>query len=190
MKKLFLILAFLITPVFAQPVSEIAKQIPDFASISCKFRQEKEFSGMVVKSSGDFVYKKNKGVTFYTTYPIKSTASYTTKEYRHINNVINAISNKNYSKLEKDFGFDFVKNSDNNSFVIVTEKGVVDRLERDYPEKEFIPIRDNLVCPSMKMTTLEDILNVLENETNEIVVEKEIAIKAVKCIDRMLEASK
>ena len=42
----------------------------------------------------------------------------------------------------------------------------------------------------MKMTTLEDILNVLENETNEIVVEKEIAIKAVKCIDRMLEASK
>ena len=84
----------------------------------------------------------------------------------------------------------FVKNSDNSSFVIVTEKGVVDRLERDYPEKEFIPIRDNLVCPSMKMTTLEDILNVLENETNEIVVDKEIAKKAVKCIDRMLEASK
>ena len=84
----------------------------------------------------------------------------------------------------------FVKNSDNSSFVIVTEKGVVDRLDRDYPEKEFIPIRDNLVCPSMKMTTLEDILNVLENETNEIVVDKEIAKKAVKCIDRMLEASK
>lgn len=84
----------------------------------------------------------------------------------------------------------FVKNSDNISFVIVTEKGVVDRLERDYPEKEFIPIRENLVCPSMKMTTLEDILNVLENETNEIVVDKEIAKKAVKCIDRMLEASK
>ena len=84
----------------------------------------------------------------------------------------------------------FVKNSDNESFVIVTEKGVVDRLERDYPEKEFIPIRQNLVCPSMKMTTLEDILNVLENETNEILVDKEIAKKAVKCIDRMLEASK
>lgn len=84
----------------------------------------------------------------------------------------------------------FVKNSDNSSFVIVTEKGVVDRLERDYPEKEFIPIRENLVCPSMKMTTLEDILNILENETNEIVVDKEIAKKAVKCIDRMLEASK
>ena len=84
----------------------------------------------------------------------------------------------------------FVKNSENKSFVIVTEKGVVDRLERDYPDKEFIPIRDNLVCPSMKMTTLEDILEVLENETNEITVDREIAKKAVKCIDRMLEASK
>lgn len=84
----------------------------------------------------------------------------------------------------------FVKSSDNKSFVIVTEQGVVDRLERDYPDKEFIPIRQNLVCPSMKMTSLEDILDVLENETNEIFVDKEISRKAVKCIDRMLEASK
>ena len=42
----------------------------------------------------------------------------------------------------------------------------------------------------MKMTSLEDILNVLVTEKNEIVVDKEIAQKAVKCIDRMLEASK
>ncbi len=84
----------------------------------------------------------------------------------------------------------YVKNSNNESFIIVTEKGVVDRLKRDYPKKEFIPIRNNLVCPSMKMTSLEDILYVLENETNEITVDETIARKAVKCIDRMLEASK
>lgn len=84
----------------------------------------------------------------------------------------------------------YVKYSNNKSFVIVTEKGVVDRLKRDFPNKEFIAIRENLVCPSMKMTTLEDILNVLENETNEIFVDEQIAKKAVKCIDRMLEASK
>lgn len=84
----------------------------------------------------------------------------------------------------------YVKYSNNKSFVIVTEQGVVDRLKRDYPDKEFIAIRENLVCPSMKMTTLEDILNVLENETNEIFVDEKIAQKAVKCIDRMLEASK
>lgn len=112
MKKILLIMAFLVTPVLAQSVAEIAAEIPQMDSIKCKFRQEKQISGMVIKSSGDFVYEKNKGVTFYTTYPVKSTASYTTKEYRHINNVINAISNKNYSKLEKDFSFDFTKNGE------------------------------------------------------------------------------
>lgn len=105
--RIFFILALLAAPVFAQHLSEIASQIPQFESIKCKFKQEKQVSGMVFKSSGDFVFEKDKGVTFYTTYPVKSTASYTTKEYRHINNVINAVSNKNYSKLEKDFEFGF-----------------------------------------------------------------------------------
>ncbi len=82
----------------------------------------------------------------------------------------------------------FVKCSDNKEFVIATEQGVTDRLKRDYPDKIFIPIKENLICPNMKMTSLEDIYNVLENETNEITVDEEIAQKAVKCIDRMLEA--
>ena len=54
----------------------------------------------------------------------------------------------------------------------------------------FIPVKDNIICPNMKMTSLEDVLQVLENENNEINVDAEIAKKAVKCIDRMLEASK
>ena len=83
----------------------------------------------------------------------------------------------------------YTKDSDKKSFIIATEQGVVDRLKRDYPDKEFIPVKDDIVCPNMKMTSLEDILNVLENETNEIFVNEEIAKKAVKCIDAMLEAS-
>lgn len=84
----------------------------------------------------------------------------------------------------------FAKNSDNKSFIIVTEQGVVDRLKRDMPEKEFVPVKVNIVCPSMKMTTLDDILKVLQNESNEIFVDGNVAQKAVKCIDRMLEVSK
>ena len=84
----------------------------------------------------------------------------------------------------------YVKNSDHNEFVIATEQGVTDRLKRDYPDKTFIAVKDNIICPNMKMTSLEDILEVLENETNEIFVNEEIAQKAVKCIDRMLEVSK
>lgn len=80
--------------------------------------------------------------------------------------------------------------SDAKQFIISTEKGVVDRLKRDYPEKEFILIKDNIICPNMKWHTLEDIYNALKNEEHEINVEEEVAQKAIKCIDRMLEVSK
>lgn len=80
--------------------------------------------------------------------------------------------------------------SDNKQFIIATEKGVVDRLKRDYPEKEFILIKENIVCPNMKWHTLTDIYNALENEEHEIDVDKDIASKALTCINRMLEVSK
>lgn len=80
--------------------------------------------------------------------------------------------------------------SDAKQFIISTEKGVVDRLQRDYPEKEFILIKENIICPNMKWHTLDDIYNALKNEQHEIDVDKETAKKALKCIDRMLEVSK
>ena len=79
--------------------------------------------------------------------------------------------------------------SDKKQFIIATEKGVVDRLKRDYPDKEFILIKDNIICPNMKWHTLTDIYNALEKEEHEITVDKEIASKALGCIDRMLKVS-
>ena len=83
----------------------------------------------------------------------------------------------------------FAKESDNKQFIIATEKGVVDRLKRDYPEKEFILIKDSVICPNMKWNTLTDIYNALDREEHEITVDKEMAQKALTCIDRMLEVS-
>ncbi len=80
--------------------------------------------------------------------------------------------------------------SDNKQFIIATEKGVVDRLKRDYPDKEFILIKDNIICPNMKWHTLQDIYDALEKEQHEITVNAEVAKKAVNCINRMLEVSK
>jgi len=84
----------------------------------------------------------------------------------------------------------FAKESSAKQFVIATEKGVVDRLKRDYPQKEFILIKENIICPNMKWNTLEDIYNCLKNETNEIFVDEEISNKALLCIDRMLDISR
>lgn len=75
-------------------------------------------------------------------------------------------------------------------FIIATEKGVVDRLKRDHKDKEFILIRPDIVCQNMKWHTLDDIYNALKYEQYEINVDENIAPKAVKCIERMLEVSK
>ena len=85
---------------------------------------------------------------------------------------------------------DYVKNSNDRQFIIVTEKGVVDRLKRDYSEKEFILISNNMLCESMKLTTLEQILYSLENEVNEIVIDDKTIELSAGCIERMLKVSK
>ncbi len=84
---------------------------------------------------------------------------------------------------------DYVKNSSDKQFVIVTEKGVADRLKRDYPDKEFILISNNMLCESMKLTTLEEILYSLENEVNEITLDEEVRKRSANCIERMLKVS-
>lgn len=83
----------------------------------------------------------------------------------------------------------FAKENNNKQFIIATEKGVVDRLKRDYPEKEFILIKDSVICPNMKWNTLTDIYNALDREEHEITVDENMAQKALTCIDRMLEVS-
>ena len=79
-----------------------------------------------------------------------------------------------------------VKESDAKEFIIVTEKGVVERLERDCPDKKFVLINEKAVCDTMKLLHLQDILNALENNCYEINVDAQIAKKALKSIDRMI----
>ena len=80
----------------------------------------------------------------------------------------------------------YIKENDFNSYIIVTEKGVVDRLQRDYPQKEFILVSPKAYCPNMKMNTLEDVLRALENEEHEVNVDPQLAQKALIPIEKMV----
>lgn len=82
---------------------------------------------------------------------------------------------------------DYVANSSDKEFVIATEKGVVDRLTRDYKDKKFHLIKDTIVCQNMKWNTLDDIYNSLLNETHEIFLDETVSEKAMACINRMWE---
>lgn len=84
----------------------------------------------------------------------------------------------------------FAQESDKKQFIIATELGVVERLQRDFPEKEFILVSPKAICPNMKWHHLEDIYNALKYEQYEINVDEDIAKKASTCITRMLEVSK
>ena len=76
--------------------------------------------------------------------------------------------------------------SKNKTFIIATEIGVVDRLKRDLPDKEFILVSNKAICPNMKHHHLEDIYNALLYEQHEIVVDENIIEKAIKPIQRMI----
>lgn len=120
MKKLFificLIFSFFVRVygyVYEYPTSfeKIQKQLPELENIKCKFRQEKHLKNISkpLISSGNFEFIKNKGVYFYTLEPIISTTDYTNKNYKQINDIVNAISTKKYSKIEKEFNFYYEK---------------------------------------------------------------------------------
>ena len=80
-----------------------------------------------------------------------------------------------------------VKNSDKKEFIIATELGILHRLEKENPDKRFILISPEAVCPHMKLARLQDLLRALEEETEEIIISKEICGRAVIPIRRMLE---
>jgi quinolinate synthase len=85
---------------------------------------------------------------------------------------------------------EYVTKSDKKEFIIGTEMGVIHEMEKKNPDKKFHLVSPRLKCYEMKLTRLEDLYNCLKNETNEIFIDEEVAKKAVKCVDKMLELSK
>lgn len=83
--------------------------------------------------------------------------------------------------------FKYVKSSACKEFIIGTELGMLYKLRKDNPGKSFYPASDNLICPSMKLTTLGWVAHALETMTNKVIVPKDIAAKAKASLERMLE---
>ncbi|MCD8553838.1 quinolinate synthase NadA [Seleniivibrio sp.] len=82
--------------------------------------------------------------------------------------------------------YTYCKASDAKKFIIATETGVGYRLKLENPEKTFLFAYEGFTCKNMKKTTLKDVYECLLNMSNVITVDKEVAEKAVTCIERML----
>ena len=83
----------------------------------------------------------------------------------------------------------FCKESPAGKFIIGTEEGLLHRLRKDSPDKEFILLSRKMVCPNMKRTHLSSVLSALEKMQYVIKVPDEVRVKARRALDRMLEIS-
>lgn len=76
--------------------------------------------------------------------------------------------------------------SSEKEFIVGTEIGLMYRLRKENPDKIFYPLRKDMICPNMKMTTLASVLRSLKENTYVIKVPDEIRIPAKVALDRML----
>jgi quinolinate synthase len=89
---------------------------------------------------------------------------------------------------------DYCRRSPAKAFIIVTESGMLHRLRRELPDREFIPGPTELCacadCRYMKMNTLEKVRDALRDETPELLMPEELRAKAAVPLQRMLDWSK
>ena len=79
----------------------------------------------------------------------------------------------------------YVKDNQPEKVMMVTECSMSDNVQIDNPNVKFI--RPCNLCPHMKKITLPKILDCLENETNELIMDKKTIEKARKSVERMAE---
>ncbi len=89
---------------------------------------------------------------------------------------------------------DFVSNDYSDTYMVLTEPGIIHQMKKKEPNKNFIEVPDIdgckcNECPYMKLNTLEKILNCLKNNSPSIELDPEIIKKAYKPIKRMLDMS-
>jgi quinolinate synthase len=83
-----------------------------------------------------------------------------------------------------------IKNTSAGSYMLVTECGLGELATTTFPDKKFIAMCR--LCPYMKMTSLENVLETLKNlpSNNEVILSKDLIERSRKSIDMMFELAR
>lgn len=84
---------------------------------------------------------------------------------------------------------DYASKEEIDKYLVGTEKGILNIMRNQNPDKEFILLSEVLICPNMKKTNLEILYISLNEEKHKIHIDSGIAQKAKKALDKMLELS-
>ena len=85
-----------------------------------------------------------------------------------------------------------VNKTNGKNYIIATEPGIIHQMKKNNPGKKFIPLPSNdgcacNKCPHMRLNTMEKIIDVLSDLKNEITLNEDIRVKALKPLNRMLK---
>ena len=80
----------------------------------------------------------------------------------------------------------YARESAAKEILVGTEVGILHRLQQESPDKKFYPVNERLVCPNMKKTTLENLMESLRERKTRVTVPADIAVRAKRAIDAML----
>ena len=82
----------------------------------------------------------------------------------------------------------YAKESEHKEFIIGTEMSIAEHLQYECPDKRFYYLSQKIMCRNMRLTTLMDVYNCLNNcGGEEIELDKQTIEDARKCIDKMIE---
>jgi len=88
----------------------------------------------------------------------------------------------------------YCQQSESNEFIVATESGIIHQMQKQAPQKQFIPAppTNNCncnECPFMRLNTLEKLYLAMKNREPEITMSEETRVKALRPMERMLEMS-
>ncbi len=81
----------------------------------------------------------------------------------------------------------YARKTNAQKFIVATEEGIIHRLRKENPRKQFILAYEDAICPNMKLNTLERLYMALKEEKYGVAVPEQIAKKARKALERMFE---
>jgi quinolinate synthase len=81
----------------------------------------------------------------------------------------------------------YAKNSPAEEFIVGTEEGILHRLRKENPGKQFFTAYEGAICPNMKLTTLDRLYASLNEEKHLVKVPEKVASKARASLERMFQ---
>jgi quinolinate synthase len=80
----------------------------------------------------------------------------------------------------------YARQPDVMQIIVGTEMGIIHRLKKENPQKKFIAVSEQAVCPNMKLINLEKILWALQDLEPRVTVPEAMRLRAKTAVERML----